>query len=393
MLALGNYSNIDRKDGNSKPSRQQIIELRNYQEKLISAIMNKPSFDEIASLVGENDFVMKEKRKELEELKEKIKDRLDKKEQVILFHNRRGYANFIQCEQCGKVFKCPDCDISLKYHLSHKIMKCHYCGYSENIIMKCDDCGSYNFVYGSPGTEQIEIKLQELFPSAKILRMDSDTTRKKDSYNAMFDAMKSHKIDILLGTQMISKGLDFHNVTLVGVISAEITLNIPDFRSAERTFQLLTQVAGRSGRGDKKGEVIIQARNPNHYALTQASKQDFINFSYQEIPLRNDTKYPPKFKLARVLFSCNDYDYLKKYLETCDIISLIKKLKFNKEEFIIFPFVEAPLPKIKTKFRFHFIIKSLKSSYIQRFLNAFLRVYSCPKNINMTIDVDPLTLL
>ena len=327
------------------------------------------------------------------ELKEKIQERLEKKEQIILFHNRRGYANFLQCTSCGKLFRCPDCDISLNYHKSDNTIVCHYCGHFKEVPRKCPDCGSYHFNFGAPGTEQLDSQLRLLFPSAKILRMDSDTTKKKDSFTEMFDAMRNNHIDILIGTQMISKGLDFHNVTLVGVILAEVTLNIPDFRSTERTFQLLTQVAGRSGRGDKKGEVVIQTRNPEHYALVLAAKQDFLAFSHKELIMRAEVFYPPKFRLCRVLFACLDLAFLKEKLSNSQIILIKLKQEFPNDEFFLLPFIEAPLPKIKNKFRYHMIIKSAKTTYIQKFLNQFIEEFDCPPKIQMTIDIDPLSLL
>ncbi|HPK40821.1 MAG TPA: primosomal protein N', partial [Candidatus Cloacimonadota bacterium] len=202
---------------------------------------------------------------------EKITERLERKEQIILFQNRRGYSSYIQCLKCGELFKCSECDISMSYHKYDLELCCHYCGKKEHVPRKCPSCGSYLFSYGSAGTEQIELWLEKTFPEARILRMDSDTTKKKDAYESMFHSMRQGHVDILLGTQMISKGLDFPNVTLVGVVSAEVSLNVPDFRSAERTFQLMTQVAGRSGRGDKEGEVIIQTYNPEHYSLVFAA--------------------------------------------------------------------------------------------------------------------------
>jgi primosomal protein N' (replication factor Y) len=326
-------------------------------------------------------------------LKEKIQEKLEKKEQIILFHNRRGYSSYVQCVQCGVLFRCPACDISMNYHKSHNMVVCHYCGHNEEIARKCKDCSSYHFIYGAPGTEQIEAQLKILFPSAKVLRMDSDTTKKKNSFSDMFDAMREHHIDILLGTQMISKGLDFHNVTLVGVVLADVTLNIPDFRSAEKTFQLLTQVAGRSGRGDKKGEVIIQSLNPDHYALTCAANQDFLAFSHKEIIARAEVFYPPKYRLCRILFSCPDHGFLKDKLVNSQTLLIRLKLCFPEEEFILLPFIEAPLPKIQNKYRYHLIIKSAKIEYIQKFLDMFIVEFDCPNKIQMTVDIDPLSLL
>ncbi|MCL2065267.1 MAG: primosomal protein N' [Candidatus Cloacimonetes bacterium] len=367
--------------GNAILPSVKIIDLRENSKSLTPDEKNNNS----SSISSEGLFS--------KELKEKINDRLEKKEQIILFHNRRGYANFLQCVNCGKLSRCPDCDISLNYHKKENKILCHYCGYFEEVPRKCSDCGSYRFLYGSPGTEQIDSQLKILFPSAKILRMDSDTTRKKNSFNEMFEAMKNKHIDILIGTQMISKGLDFHNVTLVGVILADVSLNIPDFRSTERTFQLLTQVAGRSGRGDKKGEVIIQSRNPDHYALVYAAQQDFLSFSKNEMILRSEVFYPPKIRIARALFSCPDLIFLKEKLISQQVLLIKLKNEFPSNEFMLLPFIEAPLPKIKNKYRYHFIIKSSKTNYIQRFLDMFLLNFDCPHKIDMTIDVDPLSLM
>ncbi|MCB5230953.1 MAG: primosomal protein N', partial [Candidatus Cloacimonas sp.] len=216
-------------------------------------------------------------------LKTKILERLKRNEQIILLQNRRGYASYVLCTSCGHIHRCPNCDVSLIYHSSEHKLMCHYCGYSEALIRKCATCGSYILEYGSAGTQQLEKQLAILFPTARLLRMDADTVRGKESYNSMFQRMNEGTVDILFGTQMIAKGLDFAQVTLVGVINADNSLNIPDFRASERTFQLLTQVAGRSGRGDKKGEVVIQTYNPEHYAILTANKQDFDSFVSQEL--------------------------------------------------------------------------------------------------------------
>jgi primosomal protein N' (replication factor Y) len=223
--------------------------------------------------------------------------------------------------------------------------------------------------------------------------MDSDTTKKKNSFIEMFEAMRNQHVDILVGTQMISKGLDFPNVTLVGVILADVTLNIPDFRSVERTFQLLTQVAGRSGRGDKKGEVIIQTRNPSHYALTYSAKQDYLSYSHEELILRSEVFYPPKYKLARVLFTCTDLSYLKEKLISNRLLLIKLKNEFPEDEFMLLPFIEAPLPKLKNKYRYHFIIKAAKTQYIQKFLDMFLEEFEPTTKIDMLVDIDPLSLL
>lgn len=225
-------------------------------------------------------------------LKESIEDRLQKKEQIILFLNRRGYLGFISCRACGHILKCPHCDISLTEHNNEK-MYCHYCGYEEKKVKVCPECAS-NFLLGfKAGTQQIEESLKNIFENVKILRMDADTTRKKGSYEQILKAFHEKKADILLGTQMIVKGHDFPDVTLVGILAADVSLGMADYRSGERTFQLLTQAAGRAGRGSKPGNVVIQTYQPEHYSIVYASKQDFKGFYEEEIGYRSLLNYPP----------------------------------------------------------------------------------------------------
>ncbi len=320
-----------------------------------------------------------------------IEERLQKKEQVILFQNRRGYSSFVQCVNCGKLFKCPNCEISLHYHSVTKELKCHYCGYTTPLPRKCPDCGSYLYNFGAPGTQQIEKELRGVFPRAKILRMDSDTTNKKNSYQDMFNRMKNGEIDILLGTQMISKGLDFHNVTLVGVVSADVILNYPDFRSAERTFQLLTQVAGRSGRGEKTGKVIIQTYNPEHYAIIDALNNDFELFAIKEMKFRRSLKYPPYYRIARIVFSHKNYEYLKENMDK-------NRLKINRLRDLIPGInilgpVAPPIIKIKNQFRMHIIIKAKLPSDISKAINYLNRNMKISSTIKKTIDVDAYSLI
>ncbi len=328
-----------------------------------------------------------------EKLLSKIQDRLDRKEQVIIFQNRRGYSSFVQCADCGELLKCPNCDISLKFHKSKDQAKCHYCGYRIDMPRKCPACGGYNFKFGSPGTEQVEIKLKSLFPNAKILRMDSDTVTKKDSYEKMFEKMNNGKIDILIGTQMIAKGLNFENVTLVGVISAESILNIPDFRAAERTFQLLTQVSGRSGRGEKKGEVIIQTYNPENYAIVSSKNQDFETFAQTEMKLRKMLNYPPFDRLSRILFEHIDEKKLLIIKKEIDVKTKTFKVE-NKDINVIFmgP-IEAPIPKINLRFRYHLLIKTKTYNEMAKVLDWFSENVKIGKGIKVSIDVDPLSLL
>lgn len=229
------------------------------------------------------------------ELVNAIQDRLAKKEQVILMLNRRGFANFMLCRECGYVMKCPNCDLSLTMHKDTGMMQCHYCGYKEPIPRRCPNCQSSKIRFLGTGTQKVQEELEELLPGARILRMDVDTTRRKGSYKKILDSFGDHEADILLGTQMIAKGLDFPNVTLVGVINADTGLWLPDYNASERTFELLTQVAGRAGRADKTGEVIIQTYNPEHYAIRLAQTQDYEKFYRYEMRMRHAGNYPPYF--------------------------------------------------------------------------------------------------
>jgi len=257
----------------------------------------------------------------------------------------------------------------------------------------CPDCKNYLFKFGAPGTQQIEKQLKILFPTAKILRMDSDTTHKKDSYDSMFERMQNGNIDILLGTQMIAKGLDFPNVTLVGVISADIGLNFPDFRAAEKTFQLLTQVAGRSGRGEKPGEVFIQTYNPEHYAIAFAMKQDFESFAEKELSLREILHYPPFYRLARMIFSGKDnkqlitqFNYNKR---------IFKKLRtlFEPKKLLVLGPVPAPIEKMKNNFRYHIVLKASSVSIMSKAINFLKENLKMSSTIKQTIDIDPSSLL
>ena len=236
-----------------------------------------------------------------------MKERLQKKEQTILFLNRRGYAGFISCRACGHVMKCPHCDVSLSEHRNGMLV-CHYCGYEEVKKSKCPVCGSKYLMGFKAGTEQIEEAIHKEFPEARVLRMDADTTRTKESYEKILSAFADEKADILVGTQMIVKGHDFPNVTLVGVLAADLSLNQNDYRAGERTFQLLTQAAGRAGRGNKPGEVVIQTYQPEHYSIVHAARQDYESFYEEEMAYREFMQYPPVAHLLAVLITSGEQE-------------------------------------------------------------------------------------
>ena len=243
-------------------------------------------------------------------LKELMQNRLEKKEQIMLFINRRGYAGFISCRACGYVVKCPHCDVSLSSHKNGKLV-CHYCGHEEPAISKCPSCGSKYIGGFRAGTQQIEEIVKRLFPQARVLRMDMDTTREKDGHEKILAAFANEEADILIGTQMIVKGHDFPNVTLVGILAADLSLYADDYRAGERTFQLLTQAAGRAGRGKKPGEVVIQTYSPEHYSIVAAAKQDYEGFYKEETAYRELMGYPPIEQMLAILISCDKEELLE----------------------------------------------------------------------------------
>ena len=328
-----------------------------------------------------------------DELIAAIATRLEKKEQVILFQNRRGFSSFMQCLKCGELIKCTNCEISMYYHRDREEMQCHYCGNYYPSPRKCPKCGAFSFSYGSPGTQKVEQILRILFPQARILRLDSDSARRQESHKSMYRRMKDREVDILLGTQMISKGLDFPNVTLVGIINADISLNVPDFRSAERTFQLCTQVAGRAGRADKRGEVIIQTHNPEHYAIVHAAAQDYRAFAREELSHRRQLNYPPFYRLGRILFQSTDCAQLEQEMEILgDKIQNIS-FPFGSDELFILGPAPAPMSKINKLHRWHLIFKARSPSILKQALTKVFEIYTPSRSLRAYMDIDPLNLM
>ncbi len=326
-------------------------------------------------------------------LRNAIQQSLEQREQVILLQNRRGYASFIQCHNCGILQKCPHCEISLYYHHDREEMVCHYCGHHIAVPRKCPACGHYSFSYGAPGTQKIEQLLKTYFPSARVLRLDSDSSRRKDSYTYMYDKMHKNEIDILLGTQMVSKGLDFPNVTLAGVVLADISLNVPDFRAAERTFNLLTQVAGRSGRGERPGKVIVQTWNPDHYAIRFACAQDYVSFAEEELEYRKRLFYPPFYRLARLLFTDTDENRMKQVLNKYHSALDRLRQKYPDPALILLGPVPAPLSKINKLYRYHIILKGRDATTLSRALHDLENLLKLPSTLNLSFDIDPLSLM
>lgn len=320
-----------------------------------------------------------------------IKQRLSRKEQIVLMLNRRGYSSFIMCRECGFVLKCPNCDISLTLHMDTHSMKCHYCGHEESIPQVCPSCQSKKIRYYGTGTEKVEQELQQLLPDTKILRMDVDTTKRKGSHGKMLRQFGEKQADILLGTQMIAKGLDFPDVTLVGVLNADTALSLPNFRSAERTFQLLTQVSGRAGRADKLGQVMIQTFNPEHYAIQLAKKQNYEKLFSIEMHMRHRGGYPPYFFTTQIVTSGpNEADVAKKMFEINEQLKQI----LSKQAVILGP-TPKPIMRINNKFYYQLVIKYKKEAHLDAFLEELLlnSQKDAKHNLKLKIDRDPVDFI
>ena len=323
------------------------------------------------------------------ELVQGMYDRLNCNEQVILFLNRRGFSSSLQCEQCGYVAECAECSVSMTYHKrAHKLL-CHICGAEEKVPDRCPECRDPNFKYAGMGTEKIEEVLAKLCPKARVARMDSDTMRKKDSYRKVLGDFRRGKIDILLGTQMIAKGLDFPNVTLVGVLHADMSLHVPDFRAGERTFQLLTQVAGRAGRGEKAGEVIVQAYTPHHPAIQAARRLDYVGFCDQDLEFRKELSYPPFSHLVMLTFKGESELEVQ---QTAD--GFFAQLEIILPESVTpSPPMPAPLARAKGHWRYQIMLRCEHTVKMTRPIRHVLAAYRMPKTVTCTVDVDALSLL
>lgn len=318
-------------------------------------------------------------------LKAKIKDRIQKQEQIILLLNRRGFATTISCQACGYTFKCPNCEITLTYHKTKNNFRCHYCGYTIFKPEVCPDCHEPALNYLGLGTEKLEGEIKRLFPEARVVRMDTDTIQNKNQHEKIVGAFANHESDILVGTQMISKGLDFPLVTLVGIINADSSLNQPDFRSSERTFQLLNQVAGRAGRKDLPGEVIIQTFNPDNFTLKCVQKHDYLTFYEYEMHNRQLLKYLPYYYLTSIKIASRDYETASKEA------TLVKKYLLNNlthQEIILGP-TTAAMFKTNNIYRLQIIIKYRSEEPLFKVLKELLKIYQSKRLVNLEIDNSP----
>lgn len=320
-----------------------------------------------------------------------MQQKLEKGEQIILFLNRRGFSTFVSCRSCGYVFDCENCDISMTYH-KNGFLVCHYCGKTKKQPNLCPKCGSKYVKFFGAGTERVEEEVRKYLKNVKILRMDVDTTRAKDSHEKIYNAFKAGEADILIGTQMVSKGLDFPNVTLVGILSADMSLNLPDYRAAERSFQIITQVAGRAGRGEKEGEVIVQTYTPEHYSLQYAKKYDYEDFYEKEFTIRAMMGYPPFGRILLINGIGKNEDELKKQM-----IFLGKKVKEKAEEFGGLE-VLGPTPciiyKIKENYRWQIIVKGEFSSKFSKSIKDLLydKANNVYNDIRVSMDINPNSL-
>lgn len=324
-------------------------------------------------------------------LLDQITERLARKEQVVLMLNRRGYSSFVLCRDCGFVLKCPNCDVSLTLHMDTHSMKCHYCGHEEAIPNRCPSCDSKKIRYYGTGTQKVQAELEKLLPEARILRMDVDTTRKKGAHERLLAKFGAHEADILLGTQMIAKGLDFPDVTLVGVLNADTSLSLPDYRSSERTFQLLTQVSGRAGRADKTGQVVIQTYNPEHYAIQLACRQDYEQFFFYEMNLRHLNNYPPYYYTIKITVSAKseaeaakESFAIKKGLDQC----------LSPQALVLGP-TPSSILKIKNRFYYQLVIKYKQEPALEKYLQDLLLQSQSgeKKGIMVVIDREPVNFL
>ena len=328
-------------------------------------------------------------------LQEEIKKNIETKKQTILYFNRRGFSSFLMCQDCGHTFKCDRCDITLTYHKVENKLKCHYCGEEYQIPKECPQCGSKNIKYIGAGTQKLEEQIKEMFPMASTIRMDIDTVSKKNSHEIILDKFRQENINILIGTQMVVKGHHFPNVTLVGAIFADTSLNIGDFRANERTFQTLTQVAGRAGRGNDEGRVIIQTFNPENYAIQYSKTQNYDLFYSTEIGIRKQLKYPPFCDIIAIALTGNNEKNLVTFSKN---IHMYLRDRVIKEKFgvLLYSPVQCPIYKIKDKYRMRILIKCLYDDRMHKLLNDMLEKFekeSKKFGSKVIIQVNPNNML
>lgn len=388
--------------GSATPSIESYYKSENGDEKLLrlDKRINDKKMPKVDIIDMREELNVGNKSIFSRDLYKSIEQNLKQGRQTILFLNRRGYSTFVSCRQCGYVVKCNECSVSMTYHMKNNRLKCHYCGKTINPPKTCPSCNSKYIKYFGIGTERVEQYTKEEFPNAVIRRMDLDTTSKKGSHEEILSQMKDEKIDILIGTQMVAKGLDFKNVTLVGIIAADTSLNLPDFRSPERTFQLVTQVAGRAGRGDFEGKVFVQTYTPEHYSIQCAKEHDYIEFYNKEILLRKAFNYPPFLNMISIVaYGRNNDKVFARIKQVYDLIlkNIEKKKLNNSTNEVAGPF-PAPLEKIRSNYRYQILIKCLDKDIdeIKNIIKwvCILNKYKIElKGIKFNIDINPNSIL
>lgn len=379
------YHNCPLVLGSATPSLESFAKAGNHVYKLLSlteraggSVLPIVNIVDMKEEVKKGNFILSDM------LKNKISEVLSKGEQAIILLNRRGYSSTISCKECGYVYKCPNCDITYTYHKSSNNLKCHYCGYSMVLPNKCSICGSDNLKDYGLGTEKLEETLNSLY-KARIVRMDVDTTSRKGQHQKIIDDFGEHKYDILIGTQMIAKGLDFPLVTLVGVVSIDSSLTSPDYRASENTFQLLSQVSGRAGRSENKGEVIVQTFNPDHYAITLAKNHDYIDFYKEEMKVRKMLKYSPYYYM--VLVSITSKDYELGFKEANKIGSYIRN-NISNDSIVLGPTM-ANMFKVNNIYHYQIIIKYRKDDSLMKVLKFIIDMQVKNNKIDVSIDFNP----
>jgi len=326
-------------------------------------------------------------------ISEAIEHRLGRGEQVILFLNRRGFSTFVMCRECGWALRCPDCSVSLTYHHRSRTMRCHHCDYSRPVPDQCDNCKGYNIGFQGLGTERVADQVQRQFKQAVVARMDRDTVTAKGAYGRILRRFAAGEANVLVGTQMIAKGLDFPEVTLVGVLNADVGLHRPDFRAAERTFQLLTQVAGRAGRADKPGEVLVQTYNPDHYAIAAARHHDYHRFYQQELAARRENLYPPFVELANIVFSDQQEDKALTVARQAAVSLQDMGVLFKQGEVQFLGPAEAPLHKLRGRYRYQILIKAPDMPRLQETIQELTGRLGDTGATTVVVDIEPIDMM
>ncbi|OWZ84162.1 primosomal protein N' [Natranaerobius trueperi] len=379
--------------GSATPSMESIYKVKEnkYQLAELSKRATDATLPDITLIDMKSEFQRGNKSIFSKTLLDEIKRNTDLDKQVILFLNRRGYASFLLCRECGYTITCPRCEVTLTYHKFSDRLLCHYCDYTEPVTSHCPSCKSNKIKEFGTGTQKIELELKKYFPYLSTIRMDVDTTSKKNSHKELLDDFKNQKAQVLIGTQMITKGLDIPNVSLVGVITADTALNLPDFRAGEKTFQLLTQVSGRAGRGEGKGHVVIQSYNPSHYSIQAVRGENVRKFAKEELAMRKKLNYPPYSQLIRIVLRSSEENALENYAD-----HLADKLE--DQEYEVLGPNPCPILKIKDEYRWHLMVKVKKDKFIndkklQDFLLEEKHNITEQGIIRISIDVDPINLL